>query len=104
MEQFETLQVVIAYMYMGLIGVARIALMTPNQLGQTILITNPFTSNTWNLKIIEPGGIIGAITDFSNLLGLPFGNMPLITIIIMAVVVSWLSVWIIRVLKNMLGL
>lgn len=104
MEVFETLQVVIAYMYMALVGVARVALMTPNQLGQVVKITNPFTDNVWNLAMIEPGGIFNAILDFSNLIGLPFGDMPLLVIILMAIVVSWLSVWIINVIKNMLGL
>lgn len=104
MAIFETLQVVVAYMYMALVGVARVALMTPNQLGQVVEITNPFTDNVWNLVMIKPEGILDAILDFSNLIGLPFGNMPLIVIILMAVVVSWVSVWIINVIKDMLGL
>lgn len=104
MEIYEVLQVVVAYMYMALVGVARVALMTPNQLGQAIEITNPFTDNVWNLAMIKPDGILKAILDFSNLIGLPFGNMPLFVIILMAVAITWLSVWIINVLKDMLGL
>lgn len=87
---------ILGAMYMLPLAVARMAMQPLGQIEQAITVSNPFTTNTWTVRLWNGGGIIDTIIDLGNLMGLELMNTPLIVLILAGIGMTWASVFVVK--------
>ena len=91
----DGLTTVLAYLYMFPQVLAHTAVAPLGQAGE-IILTNPFTTDTWNVELYAVDVIGQALVDVGNTLGISLQGLPTIVAILIAIGSTWLLFFVVR--------
>lgn len=89
------LTTVLAYLYMFPQVLARTAIAPLGQAGE-IVLTNPFTPDTWNVQLYAVDVVGQALVDIGKTIGISLQGLPTIVAILVAIGSTWLLFFVVK--------